>query len=196
MSTRNDYSAEEWKAISAAPLAVGLVMVFSEPRRPAAVGDGAADVGRAISRSTFRDAPEIAKVLAELAKTQGGRADLAGLPTGSRARTQDTLIAIVGTAVRAVETKSPGEVEPFKTWLASVAAKVLHSTKKPGAAPVNGAPVEGDEQDTIDRLADVLAARATSFGGTSPAGKLRSRRRRGEFARCGSRPSQATSEPG
>jgi hypothetical protein len=161
MSTRNDYSAEEWRAISAAPMAAGLALAFSGHRRPFPVEEGAADVGRAISRSTFGDAPEIARVLAELVKMRGDRATLPVLPNGNRAQSKHTLIAIVGSAVRAVETKSPGEVEPFKTWLASVAAKVLHTAKDVGVPALNDTPIERDEQDTIQRLARVLAPRAS-----------------------------------
>jgi hypothetical protein len=53
MSTKTDYSAEEWKAISGAPVAAGLLITLSDPsgavgitKEALAVGQG--DLGRDI----------------------------------------------------------------------------------------------------------------------------------------------------
>jgi hypothetical protein len=62
------------------------------------------------------------------------------------------LIGTVRIAVHAIEMRSPTEVEPYKAWLASVAARVCHATK-PSAGRIQAT---RDEQDTIDRLSAVL----------------------------------------
>jgi hypothetical protein len=159
MSTRNDYSADEWKLIAAAPAAAGLAITLSDRTRVVGSADGATVVGNAIARSALGDAPEIVKVLATRVKSQNGRADLPEMPVGSRTQTRDALIAIVRRAVRAVETISPAEVEPFKTWLASVAAKVFHSAEVARLAANGGSPITRNAQDTITRLAEVLGSR-------------------------------------
>jgi hypothetical protein len=119
MSTRNDYSADEWKAISAAPVAAGLLIALVRPGR---LETGAVVVGRTIVRSTFADAPEIAKVLADSTGRLDCCVEVPEMADRDRAWTPDRLIASVGVAVRTIGAKSPGELEPFKAWLAAVAA--------------------------------------------------------------------------
>jgi hypothetical protein len=152
MSASNDYSADEWKAISASPMAVGLAIALSEMSGPNASAIDPVVVSRAITRSGLVDAPEIVRVLVERVRAGTDGFELPDLASIDRPETTEALIEIVGSAVRAIEVKSPGETEPFKAWLASVAAKVCHAT-----SPVSGAiKVTRGQQDIIDRLARIL----------------------------------------
>ena len=160
MSTRTDYSAEEWKAISAAPVAAGLLVTLADPSGPVGIAKEAMAVGKAITQSELGDAPEIVKALAEAVKSGGGRPELPDVPTGDRAETKNALIAAIKTAVRTVESKSPGEVEAYKKWLASVAAKVSQASKEGGFLGVGGTLVSADEEGALKQLADVLGVGA------------------------------------
>src|SRR5262245_8123081 len=121
MSNKTHYTAEEWKAISAAPVAAGLLITLSDASGPVGTAKEALAVGKALKDSAQGDAPEIVKALAEAVTTGGERPELPDVPTGDRAQTKAALIGAIKTAVGAVERKSPGEVEAYKTWLASVA---------------------------------------------------------------------------
>jgi hypothetical protein len=145
-----DYNADEWKAISAAPAAAGLAISLSNAGETTGGVDETALISEAITRA-FVNAPEIVRIVAELSKES--RPELPTLPAGDRAHARLELIATVRKAVRAIEMKSPAEAEPFKTWLASVAAKVCHATSPDGGRTQ----VSRGQQDTIDRLAEVLA---------------------------------------
>lgn len=160
MSTKNDYSAEEWKAISGAPVAAGLFITLSDASGPVGIAKEALAVGKAIRDSAQGEAPEIVKALAESVKSGGGRPELPDLPTGDRAQTKEGLIGTIRTAVGAVEKKSPSEVEAYKTWLASVAAKVAQASKEGGFLGIGGTPVSRDEQEGLDQLAGVLGVKA------------------------------------
>ena len=150
MSTMKDYSADEWKAISAAPTAAGLAISLSNAADTTGGVDDTALISQAITRAVV-NAPEIVRVVAGLAS--GSRPELPTFPAGDRVRARLELIATVKKAVRAIEMKSPAEAEAFKAWLASVAAKVCHAT-----SPDSGrTQVSLGQQDTIDRLAEVLA---------------------------------------
>jgi hypothetical protein len=166
MSTKNDYSADEWMAISAAPAAAGLAITlfdFSGTVRNAEDED-MDTVAKTVTRALV-DAPEIVRVVAELLSGSSQPA-LPALPAGDRLHTREALISIVRMAVHAIEMKSPAEVEAFKAWLASVAAKVCHATSR-GRGRTH---VSCDQQDTINRLAEVLAVTVVS-----------TRRKRGPF---------------
>jgi hypothetical protein len=72
MSNKANYSAEEWKAISAAPVAAGLLITLSDASGPVGIAKEAMAVGKAITDSARGDAPEIVKALAETVKSGGG----------------------------------------------------------------------------------------------------------------------------
>lgn len=162
MSTKNDYSEAEWKAISAAPAAAGLLITRADVSGPVGIAKEAAAVGKAISESALGDAPEIVKTLAESVKRGGGRPELPDLPTADRTQTTRTLIGVVRTAVGAVQTKSPSETESYKTWLASVAARVSQASKAGGLIGLSGTQFSTNEQEALAQLADVLGVSAST----------------------------------
>jgi hypothetical protein len=160
MSNKANYSAEEWKAISAAPVAAGLLITLSDASGPLGIAKEAMAVGKAITDSARDDAPEIVKALAETVKSGGERPELPVVPTGDRAQTKAALIGAIKTAVGAVERKSPGEVAAYKTWLASVAEKVSQASKEGGFLGIGGTVVSRDEQEGLKQLADALGVPA------------------------------------
>ena len=58
MSKKTDYSPEEWKAISGAPVAAGLFITLSDASGPVGIAKEAMAVGKAITESAVGDAPE------------------------------------------------------------------------------------------------------------------------------------------
>jgi hypothetical protein len=160
MSTKNDYSAEEWKSISAAPVAAGLLITLSDASGPIGIAKEAIAVGKAISDSAVGDAPEVVKALAETVKSGGGRPELPDVPHDDRAKTKEALLGVIKTAVRALQTKSHAEVESYKAWLVSVAAKVAQASKEGGFLGIGGTLVSNDEQEALKQLADVLGVSA------------------------------------
>jgi hypothetical protein len=156
MSTKTDYSAEEWKAISGAPVAAGMLITLSDASGPLGIAKEAFAVGQAISQSAAPDSPEIVRALAENVKAGGGRPELPDVPSGDRAQAKLVLIGAIQRAVRAVESKSPTEVEGYKTWLASVAARVSQASKEGGFFGIGGTLVSQDEEEALRQLAEVL----------------------------------------
>jgi hypothetical protein len=156
MSTKNDYSAEEWKAITGAPMAAGLFVSLSDASGPVGAAKEAFAVSKAIADSARGgDAPEIVKSLAESVKEGAGRPELSDLMSDP-AKTRDKLIGTLKTAVDVVERKSPDEASAYKTWLASVATKVSEASKEGGFLGVGGTVVSTSEQEALDQLANVL----------------------------------------
>jgi hypothetical protein len=154
MSTKNDYSDAEWKAISTAPVAAGLLITASDA---SGLAQEVVVVGHAISTSTLGDAPEIVKVLTHHIKAGGGTPDMPDLPGGGHAPTKAALISVVRAAVGALQRKSPAEAESYKAWLASVTAKVSCASME-GRRNGNGRPqLNPDEDDALRQLTDVLA---------------------------------------
>jgi hypothetical protein len=156
MSKKNDYTSEEWKAISSAPMAAGLLVTLSDASGPVGIAKEAYAAGKAITDSARGDAPEIVKALAESVKSGGGRPELPVVPTGDRAQMKVALIGTINTAVGAVERKSPGEADGYKRWLASVAENVSQASKEGGFLGIGGTQVSREEQEALDQLNDLL----------------------------------------
>jgi hypothetical protein len=159
MSTKKDYSADEWKAITGAPVAAGMFVALSDTSGPIGIAKEALAVGKAIADSARGDAPEIVKSLAESVKAGGGRPELPEVPTGDPTRTKDALIGTLKSAVGAVERKSPSEATAYKTWLTSVATKVSEASREGGFLGMGGTTVSRSEEDALNQLAEVLGPR-------------------------------------
>ena len=157
MSTKKDYSETEWAAISAAPVAAGLLITLADESNRAGVSKEAIAVGKAVSDSAQGDAPEIIKVLAESVKS-GGRPTLPDVPDG--AGQQDALIDVIKAAITAVEAKSPGEAESYKAWLASVALRTAAAAKEGGFLGLGGSLVSNKEELALRLLAGLLGVNA------------------------------------
>lgn len=117
MSTKNDYSSEEWKTIAAAPVLAGLFISLADVSRLVGTAKEAMAVGRAITESATSAAPEIVKSLAESVRSAGGRPQLPELPKVDRAQMKSALISSLKAAAAAVESKSPSEAGLHKAWM-------------------------------------------------------------------------------
>jgi hypothetical protein len=93
-------------------------------------------------------------------KEGGGRPEMPDVASGDRAKTKEALMGIIKNAVTALSTKSPTEAEGYKTWLASVAAKVSQASKEGGFLGIGGTPVSADEEAALKQLASVLGVHA------------------------------------
>jgi hypothetical protein len=165
MSTQSDYSVEDWKAISAAPVLSGLFLSLSDASGPIGLTKEALAVSRAINESVSGNAPEVVKSLADSVKTAGGRPELPDVPKGDRATMRAALISHIKAAVTAVETKSPAEVEGYKSWLVSVAVKVSQASKEGGFLGIGGTLVSPEEQEALAQLARTLGVSAPASTG-------------------------------
>jgi hypothetical protein len=156
MSTKNDYSSEEWKAIASAPVAAGMFITLADPSGPVGIAKEAMAVGRAITDAAQGSAPEIVKAIATSMKDSGGP-ETPDIPMMSnRAKSKLALTNTLRSAVDAVERHSPGEVEPYKAWLASVAKKVAEASKEGGFFGIGGTLVSQKEEDALKELDAVL----------------------------------------
>jgi hypothetical protein len=156
MSTKNDYGAEEWKAITGAPVAAGLYITLADASGPVGIAKEAMAVGKAITESAAADAPEIVKALAESVRNAGGRPELPDVPKTDRAQMKMALIGTLQNAISTVAAKSPAEAEAYKAWLLSVATKVAHASKEGGFLGIGGTEVSTEEQEALNQLASAL----------------------------------------
>ena len=80
MSKQTDYTAEEWKTISSAPLMAGLLVTVSDLSGPIGTTKEAIAVIKGVVDTAAASSNELIKSVAEGIKLQGGRPDLPDLP--------------------------------------------------------------------------------------------------------------------
>jgi hypothetical protein len=174
VSSRLDYTAEEWNAISAAPHAAQLYMTMASSNGASCAVIEPISAGHDTTTSPVTDAPELIRGVVDSIRSGAGLGVLqAGLASD---RAKQVLLATIKAAVRAIELRSPVEVEPYKAWLASTAAKAVRH------GPVIDRQCSQGELEEFRQLADVLAvgARQTaplvpSSRGADTPGSLRRR---------------------
>jgi hypothetical protein len=155
MSTKNDYSTSEWKAIASAPVAAGLFITLSDTSGPIGIAKEALAVGRAITDAAQGQTPEIVKAIA-MGMKDNGRPETPDMPMGNRAKSKEALTSTIRSAVDAVERHSPSEAQAYKTWLASIARRVAEASKEGGFLNMGGTLVSSKEEEALKELTEVL----------------------------------------
>jgi hypothetical protein len=155
MSKVTDYSPEEWKVISSAPMMAGLLVSLSDMSGPIGLAKEAMAVVKAVNDTASGTTAELIKSVADEIKSQGGRADLSEIrndPANARA----ALIDRCKQAAALVGQKSPGEAQDYKRWLLSMAHSTAAASKEGGFLGFGGTVVSETETAAVRDLALAL----------------------------------------
>lgn len=157
MSNVKDFSAEEWKNISAAPFMAGLVATMSDLSGPVGITKEAVAVGRLVTESAAKSSSELIRALAESFKG-GARPEMPDVPK-DRDMARSSLVNMCGLAVAAVAAKSPQEAQEFRAWLMSIARGAAEAAKEGGFLGFGGTQVSEKELSALSQLSAALGVR-------------------------------------
>ena len=155
MSKATDYTPEEWKVISSAPMMAGLLVSLSDMSGPIGLAKEAMAVVKAVNDTASGTTAELIKSVADEIRSQGGRSDLSEIrsdPANARA----ALIDRCKQAVALVEQKSPAEAQDYKQWLLSMAHSTAAASKEGGFLGFGGTVVSETETAAVRDLALAL----------------------------------------
>lgn len=155
MSKSTDYTPEEWKMISSAPMLAGLLVSVSDLSGPVGMVKEAMAVVKSVTESANSTSNELIRAVAEGVKAGGGRPDTSELrtdPTNARA----ILIERCKQAAALVGQKSPPEAEEYKRWLVSLARKAAEASKEGGFLGIGGTLVSDAEKAALRDIAAAL----------------------------------------
>jgi hypothetical protein len=158
MSKQSDYTPEEWKIISAAPVMAGLLVTVSDVSGPIGAAKEAIAVIKGVMDTAGTTSNELIKSVAE-GITKGGKPDMPDLP-GDLAGTRKALIDGCTRALTLVQQKSPAEAEEYKEWLASLAQKTAEASKEGGFLGFGGTQISDDEKAAVNELSSALGRSA------------------------------------
>lgn len=161
MSKQTDYTPEEWKTISAAPVMAGLLVTVSDFSGPIGTAKEAIAVVRGVVDAAAGTSNELIKAVAEGIKAQGGKPDMPDVPgAGDRAAVRTALIDICKRALSVVMQKSPADAEEYKQWLTSLAQKTAEASKEGGFLGIGGVQISDEEKAAVNELSSALSAKA------------------------------------
>jgi hypothetical protein len=161
MTTKADYTAEEWEVLMRAPAAVGMAIVTASPSGPIGVVKEMVAVGSVLGEtSPAGDSNTL--ISAIVADFKAGYRP-ASLPAQAqnieeiKARALQTCREVTELLAR----KAPApEAEGVKRWLMTAAQRVAEAAKEGGFLGIGGTRVTAAEQAVVAEIAGVLGVTA------------------------------------
>jgi hypothetical protein len=165
MSTKTDYSPEEWKLILKAPLMAGLAVIAASPSGPLGVLREMFAVGKLVAETKSQAEGQgglsnelLRAAVADLASPDGrAQVDVAGLrglaPEQLRAQALDACRTLASLVDRKA---SREEAEGVKRWLVTIAQRAAEAAKEGGFLGVGGTRVSEAETGAIREVARAL----------------------------------------
>jgi hypothetical protein len=159
MTTKADFTAEEWKQIQRAPFMAGLAVVAASPSGPFGVVKEMFAVGKMLGEvKTQGSSNDLIKAL--VADIEAGAKDLSASEE-LKGKTPDEVKSYAIGSLRQVaallEKKTkPDEAQGFNQWLVSVAQKVAEAAKEGGFLGFGGTQVSEQEAATIKELSTAV----------------------------------------
>jgi hypothetical protein len=162
MTTKADFTEEEWARLVRAPLVAGLAVSLADPGGPIeAVKESVATLRTVLEKARGDGGgPELVDAVATDVK---GKAEHRENPLGQfRPRGPDAPQQILD-ELRAVNTlleqkATPEEAEAFRTWLLDAAQHAADAAKEGGFLGFHAERVSEGEQRMLDTLREVLSA--------------------------------------
>jgi hypothetical protein len=160
MTTKADFTEEEWARLKRAPLIAGLAISLADPGGPIeAIKESAATLktvtGAADSASRGDLVGELARAVGEEARQR--KNPLAGFKPRGAQEVVDELRAVNGIVSQKA---TPEEAEEYRSWLLAAAKEAADAAKEGGFLGFRAERVSEGEQRMLDELARALAAPA------------------------------------
>jgi hypothetical protein len=159
MTTREDFTDEEWQRLSRAPLVAGMAISFADPGGPIE----AVKETNAALRTVLKEAESgehgdlVHAVAADVAEQARHRHNpMAGFkPRGADAR-EEILTELRAVNALLVEKATPEEADQFREWLKAAAQATALAAKEGGFLGFNAERVSEGEQQMLERLGEIF----------------------------------------
>jgi hypothetical protein len=155
MSTKADFSVEEWDLLRSAPLMASILVVASSPSGPVGLMQESAAAGRMIVEAAQTAQTPLLKTLAE-DFTQ--RMSIPKPPPGATSQQVQSAAAEIlkRTSELLAQKATPEETAEVKQWLAKIAQATAEATKEGGFLGFGGTLVSDEEKAALATVNSVL----------------------------------------
>lgn len=145
MSTKADFSVDEWDLLRSSPLMASIIVVAASPSGPIGLVQESTAAGRIILEASTTAQTPLLKTLAE---DLGARMSIPKPPAGATpAQVQEAAAEILRrTSDLLAKKATPEEVTEYKQWLVKVAQATAEASKEGGFLGVGGTLVSDQEK--------------------------------------------------
>jgi hypothetical protein len=159
MTTKADFTDEEWTRLERAPLVAGMAITFADPGGPIeALKESLASVKTIVDTAKTSTGNELVDALAKgvAEKAQRRENPLKGFkPRGTMAG-EEILDELRGVNEIVTQKATPEEAEAYRKWLLEAAQRTADAAKEGGFLGFNAVRVSQGEQKMLDKLREVL----------------------------------------
>lgn len=160
MSTKADYSDEEWAAIVRAPLVAGMAITLADPGGPIEVVKETSAVVKVVGATAGDGRSDLVGEVAREVKTMAEHREnpVKGYkPEGGGALAGKSILDELGRVRSIVAAKSPEDAGAISSWLLECAQRAAEAAKEGGFMGWHAVRVSEGEQRMLDELHGVLA---------------------------------------
>jgi hypothetical protein len=159
MTTKADFTEEEWVRLGRAPLVAGMAISLADPGGPIeAIKESTAATRTVLEAAQTGGYGEFVRALAAdvAEKAQHRQSPLGGFrPKGAHAA-DEVLDELRAVNALLIERATPEEREQFREWLKTAAQNTAKAAKEGGVLGFGGELVSEREQKMLDRLAGIF----------------------------------------
>jgi hypothetical protein len=161
MTTKADFTDEEWDRLGRAPLVAGMAISIADPGGPIeTLKETTAALRTVVEAAQTGQHGDLVRALAAdvAAKAQNRQNPLAGFSAkgaGAREAILDELRAVYALLV---EKTTPDEIEEYREWLKTASQQAALAAKEGGFLGIGAQLVSEREQEMLDTLAEIFHA--------------------------------------
>ena len=159
MTTKADFTEEEWVRLGRAPLVAGMAISLADPGGPIeAIKESSAAIKTVLEAAQDGSHGEFVQALATdvAEKTQRRQSPLGGFKPKGRQAGEAILDELRAVNALLDEKTTPEEGAQFREWLKSAAQRTATAAKEGGFLGFRAELVSEREQQMLDRLAEVF----------------------------------------
>lgn len=161
MTSKADFTDEEWTRLKRAPFVAGMAISLADPGGPIeAVKETAATLKTVLGTAEGGGRGELVDAIARdaVADTRERKNPLAGFKPSSGATAGVEILDELGAVSRIVSQKAtPEDASALRDWLLAAAQEAANAAKEGGFLGFHAERVSEGEQRMLDRLGEVLA---------------------------------------
>jgi hypothetical protein len=159
MTTKADFTEEEWARLGRAPLIAGMAISLADPGGPIeSIKESSAALRTVLEAAQGGDHGELVRAVAAdvVEKARHRQSPMAGFkPKGADAG-EEILDELRAVNALLVEKTTPAEAADFREWLKTAAQRTATAAKEGGFLGFRAELVSEREQQMLDRLAEVF----------------------------------------
>ena len=161
MTTKADFTDEEWVRLERAPMVAGMAISLADPGGPIEAVKETMAVFKTVTETAQSGeggelVSEVAKSFAEKAKKREN--PMGGFKPKKGAMVGQEILEELGAVNDLVTQKAtPEEAAGFREWLLSAAKRAADAAKEGGFMGFNAKRVSEGEQEMLDKLGEVLS---------------------------------------